>query len=158
MSESANDMPSAIARITDEALNAPVPDKIKPVSKRLRHALQLLQRGECRDIKAAAERVGMSREHLSRSLRLPHVLVFIARESRETIALGALRASARLIELIDAGSEHVSADISKHVAAIAGYKPSTTSQVTVNIDQRAGYVINLADEPRPMKTINMAHD
>ena len=77
-------MPSAIARVTDEALKAPVPDKIKPVSKKLRHAFDLLERGECRDIKAAAERVKLTREHLSRSLRLPHVQVFIARRARET--------------------------------------------------------------------------
>ena len=147
-------MPSALARVTDEALNAPVPDKIKPVSKRLRHALDLMMRGECKDIKAAAERVGMAREHLSRSLRLPHVQVFIARRARETIALGALRASGRMVELIDAGSEHVSLDASKHVAAIAGIKPTADAQVSVNIDIKAGYVIDLTDD---RKTVIDSH-
>jgi hypothetical protein len=151
-------MPSAIARVTDEALNAPTPDKIKPVSKRLRHALDLLQRGECRDIKAAAERVNMTREHLSRSLRLPHVQVFIARRARETIAFGALRASGRMVELIDAGSEHVGLDAAKHVAAIAGIKPTADAQVSVNLDIKAGYTIDISDDPRPMKTINVTHD
>ncbi len=142
-------MPSAIARVTDEALNAPVPDKIKPVSKRLRHALDLLQRGECKDIKAAAERVNMTREHLSRSLRKPHVQVFIARRARETIAFGALRASGRMVELMDAGSEHVSLDASKHVAAIAGIKPSQDAQVSVNIDVKAGFVIDISEPGQP---------
>jgi hypothetical protein len=150
-------MPSAIARVTDEALNAPVPDKIKPISKKILHALRLLQRGECRDIKAAAERVGLSREHLSKSLRLPHVQVFIARESREIIALGSLRATARLIELIDAGSEHVSADVSKHVAAIGGIKPANDAQVSVNIDIKAGYVIDISPDPAPMRDVTPTH-
>jgi hypothetical protein len=114
----------------------------------LRHAIDLLHRGECKDIKAAAERAGMAREHLSRSLRLPHVQVFIARKSRETVAFGALRASARLVELIDAGSEHVSADVSKHALAIAGIKPTQAAQVSVNIDIKAGYVIDLTDSPK----------
>ena len=151
-------MPSAIARITDEALNAPVPDKIKPISKRLRHALHLLERGECKDIKSAAERIGMARESLSRALRLPHVQVFIARRSRETVAFGQLRATARMIELIDAGSEHVSLDASKHVAAINGIKPTADAQVSVNIDIKAGYVIDLTDAPQPMRTIDVTHD
>lgn len=151
-------MPSAIARVTDEALNAPVPDKIKPVSKRLRHALDLLQRGECSDIKAAAERIGMARESLSRALRLPHVQVFIARRARETIAFGALRASGRMIELMDAGSEHVSLDASKHIAAISGIKPTADAQVSLNIDIKAGYVIDISEDVQPMKTINVAHD
>jgi hypothetical protein len=146
-------MPSAIARVTDEALNAPPPAKPKPVSKRLRHAIDLLQRGECKDIKAAAERIGMARESLSRALRLPHVQVFIARSARETIALGALRASGRTIELMDAGSEHVSLDASKHVLAIAGIKPTADAQVSVNIDIKAGYVIDLTDDPRPMRDV-----
>ena len=151
-------MPSAIARVTDEALNAPVPDKIKPVSKRLRHALDLLQRGECKDIKAAAERVKMTREHLSRSLRLPHVQMFIARSARETINLGVLRASNRAVELIDAGSEHVAFEASKLNLAIAGIKPTADAQVSVNIDIKAGYVIDLTDVPKHGPIIDVTHD
>jgi hypothetical protein len=151
-------MPSAIQRVTDEALNAPAPPKIKPVSKRLRHALDLLHRGECKDIKAAAERVGMAREHLSRSLRLPHVQVFIARKARETISFGQLRASARLIELVDAGSEHVSFEASKHTLAIEGIKPTADAQVSVNIDIKAGYVIDLTDKPGVGPMIDVTRD
>jgi hypothetical protein len=51
------------------------------------------------------------------------------------------------VELIDAGSEHVSADVSKHTLAIAGIKPTADAQVSVNIDIKAGYVIDLTDAP-----------
>lgn len=67
------------------------------------------------------------------------------RESRQTIALGMMRASARLNELVDAGSEHVSFEASKHVLAIAGIKPVQDAQVSVNIDIKAGYVIDLSE-------------
>jgi hypothetical protein len=83
--------------------------------------------------------------------------VFIARKMRETIAIGGLRASARLIELIDASSEHVSADVSKHTLAIAGIKPAQDAQVSVNIDIKAGYVIDLTDAPRGPLIAQQAH-
>jgi hypothetical protein len=65
----------------------------------------------------------------------------------EIIANGTMRASAKLVELIDAESEHVAADISKHVLAIAGIKPAADSTTLVNINFRAGYVIDLSDDP-----------
>jgi hypothetical protein len=84
--------------------------------------------------------------------------VFIERCARETIAAGTMRASARLVELLDASSEHVSLDASKHMLAIAGIKPTADAQVSVNIDIKAGYVIDLTDEPKRgpehMRTIN----
>jgi hypothetical protein len=88
-------------------------------------------------------------------LRKPEIQVFIARKMRETIAIGGLRASTRLVELIDSESEHVSADVSKHTLAIAGIKPRQDAQVSVNIDIKAGYVIDLTEEVKPMKTIDL---
>jgi len=74
--------------------------------------------------------------------------VFIARNARQNIQLGVLRASNRVLELIDAESEHVGLDASKHVLAIEGIKPRADAQVSVNIDIKAGYVIDLTDEAR----------
>ena len=56
--------------------------------------------------------------------------------------------------MIDAGSEHVSADVSKHMLAIAGIKPAAEATALVNINIKAGYVIDLSDDP-PMKTIDV---
>ena len=110
----------------------------------------------------AAKQAGMSETYLSAALRKPEIQVFIARKMRETIAIGGLRASARLVELIDAGSEHVSADVSKHTLAIAGIKPTADAQVSVNIDIKAGYVIDLSEgERRPTIDVSptrLAHD
>jgi hypothetical protein len=124
------------------------------VSPRIAEAVRLILTGEVRTQKAAAERVGMNAGHLSEALRKPHVRVFIERRTRETIANGTLRASARLVELIDASSEHVSADVSKHMLAIAGIKPTATPMTNVNINIQAGYVIDLSDDP-PAKVINV---
>ena len=124
------------------------------VSKRIAEVVRLLLTGECKTQKAAAERVGMNPGYLSEVLRKPHVRVFIERRTRETIANGTLRASARLVELIDAGSEHVSADVSKHMLAIAGIKPASGPAAQVNINIQAGYVIDLSDNP-PAKMIDV---
>jgi hypothetical protein len=79
--------------------------------------------------------------------------VFMERAARDSIASGVMRASARLNGLIDASSEHVSLDATKHVLGIAGIKPAQDAQVSVNIDIKAGYVIDLSDEPKPMRDV-----
>jgi hypothetical protein len=61
----------------------------------------------------------MNESYLSEALRKPHVRMFVERRTRETIANGSLRASARLVELLDASSEHVSLDASKHPGLIS---------------------------------------
>jgi len=128
--------------------NAAQTEKIRRPSRKIMRGCELLINGDCRTIKAAAERVGMSREWLSRCLQMDHVRVFVARRLRGNTSTGAIRASARLVELIDAGSEHVSADVSKWFMAVEGIKPAADAQVSVNIDIKAGYVIDIsADKP-----------
>jgi hypothetical protein len=131
------------------APEAAAPAKQQRISKRLAEAVRLITTGECATQKAAAERVGMNYTHLCEAMKKPHVRVFIERRARETIAAGMMRASARLNQLVDAASEHVSFDASKHVLALAGIKPSPDTQVSVNIELKAGYVLDLR-EPASM--------
>lgn len=138
---------------------AAVPATAKPgkeprIPARVRDACALLASGECKTVKAAAERVKLSRTHLSRMLGRTHVQVFIERESRRTIALGQLRASSRVIELLDAQSEHVSLDASKHVLAIGNIRPPESgSHVSVNVGVSVGYVIDLTSQQPGARTI-----
>lgn len=119
--------------------------RIPRIPAKVRDACDLIADKQVTSIKEAAERVGLSREHLSRMLNRPHVQVFMARDARRTIAMAAQRASRRMVELLDAGSEHVSLDASKHVLAIEGIKPRADAQVSVNIELKAGYVIDLRE-------------
>jgi hypothetical protein len=132
----------------------PKPIREGRVSKRIAEVVRLLLTGECKTQKAAAERVGMNAGYLSEALRKPHVRVFIERRTRETIANGSLRASARLVELLDASSEHVSLDASKHMLALNGHQPPVGPTALVNINIQAGYVIDLSDDP-PKKAIDV---
>lgn len=142
---------SLVENITNRAPTAPSDalidkrsGKVKRVPRKVRHAIRLMLTGEVTQIKAAAERVGLSREHLSKTIGMPHVQVFIDQETRKTISAGTLRAGARLIELLDAGSEHVSFEATKHTLGIANIRPPENgSQVNVNVGVSVGYVIDL---------------
>jgi pantoate kinase len=134
------------------ASDNPKPVKERPISKRMQQVLtNLATKGVSQ--REAAKLAGMSEYHLSRELKKPQIQVFIARAARQNLQIGVLRASKRVLELVDADSEHVSLDASKHVLAIEGIKPTQDAQVSVNIDIKAGYVIDLSGDAREVKTI-----
>jgi hypothetical protein len=130
---------------------APIEQQITPaikerrVPRRIAEAINLMLTGEVTTQKAAAERVGMTPQHLSKMMQRDYVRVFCERRARQTIAAGQLRASRRLVELIDAGSEHVSLDATKHMLGIGGIAPAPTPSLNVNIELKAGYVIDLSE-------------
>jgi hypothetical protein len=141
MTDDIHDKPKQELTATDAK-----PVKERRVSKRIAEAVRLLLTGECKTQKAAAERVSMNYTHLCEQLKMPHVRVFIERRTRESIANGSLRASARLAELLDASSEHVSLDASKHMLALNGYKPTAESAAQLNLSVTCGYVIDLRSD------------
>ena len=157
------DKPTLPATIQDKKIpvnNTTLPATIKPprISKRIRSVVDLIVSGQCKTITAASERIGLAYDYVRRELKKPSVRVFIERRSRETLAAGTMRASARLLELLDAGSEHVSLDASIHALAIAGIKPLANPQVAVNIDIRAGYVIDLSESGGPAQRLVVGGD
>lgn len=139
---------NAIAAIPDET--TAVSGKPKRIPPKISQIVDWLVTGACKNQQAACERAKLDPSYVSRELRKVHVRVFAERRARETIANGTLRASARVLELLDAGSEHVSFEASKHVLAIAGIKPTADAQVSVNIDIKAGFVIDLTEPPKPV--------
>ena len=129
--------------LTDQRTGKP-----KRVPKRVQQAITAILDGSAKNATIAAQQAGLSKEHLSRMLNKAHVQVFIADERRKTIAAASLRASARLTELLDAESEHVSADMTKHVLALQGIAPKQQG-VQVNVNVRAGFVIDLSEGHAP---------
>jgi hypothetical protein len=119
------------------------PIRERRISKRVAEVVRLIVVGECKTTKAAAERAGMNYTHVCETLKKPHVRVFIDRRVRETIANGTMRATARLIELMDSASDHVSLDAVKHELALNGHQPPSGPAANVNISvMQAGYVID----------------
>ena len=131
------------ALATNPDIEQPKPAKPARISKRMQKVLTALATKHMTQ-RDAAKLVGMSETYLSAALRKPEIGAFIARKSRENIQIGVLRASARINELVDASSEHVSLDASKHVLAIEGIRPPDQGQVNVNVGVSVGYVIDLS--------------
>lgn len=125
--------------------------KPKQLSKRARTAVRMILSGEAKTHKEAAEHVKLSAGHLSELIHSPAGRAFIARERSKTITLGSLRAAARLVDLVDATSEHVSLDASRHLLAIEGVAPPDTRQPLVNVNITPGYVIDLGGKAQTIE-------
>jgi hypothetical protein len=128
----------------ERAESATIPAKLPRISRKLRTAIHLLLTGQCTTQTAAAERVGMTRAHLCSMLGQPHIVAFIARETRKTLATAQAPAAATLVRLLEAQSETVQANVAERLLAIAGIQPDATTRLSVSVDVRAGYVIDLS--------------
>ena len=136
------------ATIGSNPVTAPAPAKPRKerkISKRLRQAVELLETGRARTQRQAAEQAGLSEEHLSRSLRKPQIQAFIARRRSENIARAALRASARMGDLLDSQSDHVALHASRLLLETSGDLKTGDRGVNVNIHNgiSVGYVLDL---------------
>jgi hypothetical protein len=129
---------------TDTSPNRP--DSYR-LSKRLRHALELIAAGDARTIKDAATLAGMTRENVSKSLRKPHVQAFLAQKTREILTRSQLRASRRLEELMDSDSATVSLHATVQTLRMNGHMPQEGSNVLIQNNNSVGYQLILRGEP-----------
>jgi hypothetical protein len=142
------------ATSTAQVQTAPKPGRKPRISPRVRRAIQLIVTGECKTQKDAAAKVGITPQWLCEQLKKPAAEVFYEEQSRQTISRAKMRASRRLEELLDASSEHVSLDASKHVLSIAGIAPAAQgTNINITNNLLPGYVIDMRD-PRDAKIID----
>lgn len=123
----------------------PAPEKRRRVPPKVKAAVSEIVEGRCRTVTAAAKKVGLSRERLSRALGEPHIAEYLKQKASRMVAIGAGRASARLLSLIDAKSEHVSLDAARHTLAIAGIKPAEKPDASLNLQVTAGFFLDLRE-------------
>jgi hypothetical protein len=131
------------------ATTTPQPKMPKPPPK-VRAAIEALVTGQVRTITAAAKKVGLTRERLSRAFSEPHIAEALRTRAAREVALSSGRAAARLNQLIDSTSQRVALEATKFSLGVAGIKP-TSDSVNVNVGAGvaiAGYCIDLspADE------------
>jgi hypothetical protein len=132
------------------ALDKPTPALDKPgrIGAKLRSAIALFVSGDCTKITDAAERVGLARESLGKALDRPHVLAYLQQRTRKRLEILAGRAGAVKAELLESDNDMARDRASSFVLGLAGIAPATTPGIAVNIEIKAGYVIDLTDEPR----------
>jgi hypothetical protein len=124
----------------------------KPPPK-VRAAIEALVTGQAKTTTAAAKKVGLSRERLSRAFGEPHNAEALRTRAAREVALSSGRAAARLSQLIDSASQRVALEATKFSLGVAGIKPAEDARVNVNIELKAGYVIDLSEPDRPMKVV-----
>jgi hypothetical protein len=130
-----------------------VPARPMRIPKKVVAAIDKMVSGDCKTITAAALAVGMARESLSRAFSRPHIAEFMRQKVMRTLAIAATRAGATKVQLLDSDSELVRDRASTFVLGLAGIQPATQPSVNLNIEVRAGYVIDLTDDPPPMRII-----
>jgi hypothetical protein len=140
----------ALAALDQASATAPAPTK--RISKKIIAAIDAMVSGECKKISEAAEKVGLARESLSRALNKPHRRAH-APKGPAVARFAASRAGATKVELLDSPSELVRDRASSFVLGLAGIQPAASPSVNLNIEVKAGYVIDLSDDPPPMRTI-----
>ena len=126
----------------------------KRISRKVQAAIDAMVSGDCKNITAAAEKVGLARESLSRALNKPHIAEFTRQKVIRALALASVRAGAVKQELLDCDNAMVRDRASSFVLALSGIQPATSPSVNVNIEVKAGYVIDLTDDPPPMRTVS----
>jgi ParB-like chromosome segregation protein Spo0J len=135
----------------------PQPEKRRRIPPRVREAVALICEGRARTIAAAAKKVGLSREYLSRALGEPHIAEHLRQKAARAVAISSGHAAARITELINKSrSDHVAFEASKFSLGVAGIRPQPEAQLNVNVDIKAGFVIDLSEpgESRPMKVVS----
>jgi hypothetical protein len=128
--------------------------KLRVIPRKVHQAIELIATGRVKSIKAAAERVGYARETLSKHLSRPECTDAMKARAAKEVALGSGRAAARLNEIMEGPSAKAALDAVKYSLGVAGIKPAADSQVNVNLEIRAGYVIDLSEPDRPMKIVS----
>jgi hypothetical protein len=135
--------PSALAAVKAGPPAEPI-DKTRRIPEKLRRALDLLATGKCKTQLEAAEQVGLTRETLCRNLAKPHVAEYIRRRAIRTVAIAAGRAAEVKAEHLDCPDSMVRDRSSSFVLATAGIGPATAPSLSINLEMRAGYVIDLS--------------
>jgi phage terminase small subunit len=149
--------PKTPAKRALAALDAPKPAEPLPerrITAKVRRGIDALVNGDVKTITEAAEKAGLARESLTRVLAQPHVSEHLRQRVMKTLAIQAARAGAVKGELLESANEMVRDRASSFVLGLAGIQPATTPSVNINLEVKAGYVIDLSDDPPPIRTVS----
>lgn len=132
---------------------APVPTtapkpKARPIPKKVKIAVEAMLAGKARNLTQAAKAAGISREYLSRTLSArPDIVVWAQNRAARVLGIGASVAAAKMLELLNSNSSRVQFESSRFVLGAAGIGVARDANVNVSvgIELKAGYVIDLSE-------------
>jgi hypothetical protein len=138
--------PRALAAVKAGPPTEPI-DKQLRITAKVRRAIDLMARGECKQITEAAAKVGLARESLGRALAKPHVIEHMRQRAVRTIQMAAARAAEVKAELLDCGDSMARDRASTFVLGTAGIGPATAPALSINLEIKAGYIIDISPDP-----------
>src|SRR5258707_12001147 len=124
----------ALAVLDNPPPAEPIP--AKRISKRVRRAIDLMVSGDCKQIKEAAEKVGLARESLSRALSTPHVAEHLRQKVLRHLAIAAARAGYVKGELLDSDNAIARDRASSFILGLAGIQPAANPSLNVRSEER----------------------
>jgi hypothetical protein len=116
------------------------------ISAKVRRGIEAMVTGDSKTIQDAAEKAGLSREHFTRELAKPHITEHLRQRVLKQLAIAAARAGAVKIDLVDSDNAMVADRASSFILGLAGIAPATSPGVAIDVEIKAGYVIDLTDE------------
>jgi hypothetical protein len=128
------------------------------ISKKVRAAIDAMVSGNCKTVGEAAEKGGMARESLSRALSTPHVAQHLREKVLRHLAIAAARAGYVKGALLDSDNEMVRDRSSSFILGLAGIQPPTSPTVSLNLEVRAGYCIDISPDPSEIVDQAIPHD
>jgi hypothetical protein len=141
-----NITPSTPANRALAVLDTPAqPDAAIParrISAKVRSGIDAMVTGDCKTIKDAAEKAGLSREHFTRELSKPHIAEHLRQKVLRSLAIAAARAGAVKGELLDSDNDMVRDRASTFVLGLADIAPASAPALSVNLEMRAGYILD----------------
>ena len=123
--------------------------KTRVVSRRVRHAIDLMISGQAKTQKDAAEKAGLTRERFCRALKESHVQEYLGAQTRVLLAQSQAPAAATLMTLLEqAKSEHVRKDIAVTLLGYNGMhaEGDRGPLVSVAFGAGPGYIIDLSGQ------------
>lgn len=136
-------------RMTADVPSADKPAKSKPISKRIRTAIDAMVSGDAKTITDAAEKAGLSREHLSRELGKPHITKLLHDKVARNLNVNAAKAGATKIDLLASPNHMVRDRASSWLLELAGHSPNAATGNQHRSGPRAGWLINLSEPTEP---------
>lgn len=125
-------------------------EKPKPISAKVRAAIDAMVADTAKTITDAAAVAGISREHLSRELSKPHVAEHMRQKIKRTLVVGAARAGATKLALLDSSNEMVRDRASSYVLGLIGVVPEAAASAAPSGIASPGVVIQIiTHDPRP---------
>jgi hypothetical protein len=106
----------------------PMPEAAIParrISAKVRSGIDAMVTGDCKTIKDAAEKAGLSREHFTRELSKPHIAEHLRQKVLRSLAIAAARAGAVKGELLDSNNDMVRDRASTFVLGLADIAPAS---------------------------------